>query len=137
MTAPPPDDLCDLRRSAFAARHRVDEMITRWQAIDEDAARLRGLADLGAPTAGDGLAAFLAGLGSAADWQRELAWQGVEDIAAMLTAGMAALDVLARRGIAPQIPALTLWREVDAAQRSLLAMLHSEAPGLAASAASA
>lgn len=79
--------------------------------------------------------AFIAALEDATDWQCELAWQGVEDIAAMLAAGMAALDVLVSRGIDPRVPALALWREVDAAQRGLLAMLDmaqdSETPSAA------
>ena len=41
----------------------------------------------------------------------------------VLDFAMSALAVLESRGIAPRIPALTLWQEVDAAQRSLLAML--------------
>lgn len=127
MSALPPDDMRNLRQTAFAARHPVDAMIARWQAIGSDAARLAGLAELGAPQVTGEASAFLGALECATDWQRELAWQGVEDITAMLTAGLAALEVLGSRGIEPRVPALALWREVDAAQRGLLAMLGAPA----------
>jgi hypothetical protein len=135
MSALPPDDMRALRQTAFAARHPIDTMIARWQAIGVHMARLAQLAALGeAPAAGepDDLITVLA---TANDWQRELAWQGVEDITAMLHAGVAALDVLESRGIDARVPALALWREVNAAQRSLFAMLiatsSSEAPSAA------
>ncbi len=135
MSALPPDDMRSLRQTAFAARHPVDAMIARWDAIGRDAARLAGLAHLGAAPASDDATGFVRVLECASDWQRELAWQGVEDITAMLASGMAALEVLAGRGIDARVPALALWREVDAAQRSLLGMLatpvNSETPSAA------
>ncbi|MFN4037898.1 MAG: hypothetical protein ACK4IB_01055 [Erythrobacter sp.] len=123
MSALPPDDMRNLRQTAFAARHPVDSMIARWHAIHSGMLRLAALAELAEANACIAAPDFIAALEQANDWQRELAWQGVEDIAAMLDAGMSALAVLESRGIAPRIPALTLWQEVDAAQRSLLAML--------------
>ncbi|MFL0670859.1 MAG: hypothetical protein ACJLS3_05370 [Erythrobacter sp.] len=126
-----------LRQTAFAARHPVDTMMARWHAIGTHTARLARLAQLGdARTAAepDDLIGVLA---AANDWQCELAWQSVEDITAMLHSGMAALDVLESRGIETRIPALALWREVDAAQRSLLAMLTATASNEAPSAATA
>jgi len=137
MSALPPDDMRNLRQTAFAARHPVDAMIARWQAIGSDAARLAGLASIGQRPESEDAGDFISALECASDWQRELAWQGVEDIAAMLQAGMAALDVLASRGIEPQVPALALWREVDAAQASLRAMLSPPASSEAPSAATA
>lgn len=123
MSALPPDDMRNLRQTAFAARHPVDALIARWHAITSDAARLARLAELGQPPAPGDTDDFVRALECAADWQRELAWQGVEDITALLASGMAALDVLASRGIAAHVPALALWRELDAAQRDLLGML--------------
>lgn len=118
-------------------------MIARWQAIGVHRARLARLAALGDPQAAAGPDDLpddlpndlIAVLATAHDWQRELAWQGVEDITAMLHAGMAALDVLESRGADARVPALALWREVHAAQLSLFAMLiatsSSETPSAA------
>jgi hypothetical protein len=132
MSAPPPDDMRKLRHTAFAARHPVDSMLARWQAINDDAARLARLAALTAPEYHPhqefrNPADFVGALANAVEWQRELAWQAVQDIEAMLQSGMSALDVLADRGKDPRVPALALWREVDAAQRAVLAMLLSVA----------
>lgn len=125
MSALPPDDMRSLRQSAFAARHPIDSMIARWHSIAGDTGRLAilaGLRDSAAPQQAD---AFVRGLEQASEWQRELAWQGVEDIEALMHSGMAALDVLMQRGQDTRIPAMALWRELDAAQRSVMAMLEA------------
>ena len=137
MSALPPDDMRALRQTAFAARHPIDTMIARWQAISIHAARLEALAQLGGAQAAAEPDDLISVLATASDWQRELAWQGVEDIAAMLHAGMAALDVLESRGLDARVPALALWREVNAARRSLLAMLIATTGNEAPSAATA
>lgn len=127
MSALPPDDMRQLRQTAFAARHPVDSMLARWEAIDAGTQRLAGLAGLGAkdrPASETGTQTRLVGaLAGASEWQRELAWQGVQDVEAMLQSGLHALEVLESRGKDTRIPALTLWREVDAAQRGLMRML--------------
>ena len=137
MSALPPDDMRNLRQTAFAARHPVDSMIARWHAIQNSAGKLAGLAELGQDSLPLGETDFITALEQAGDWQCELAWQAVEDMAAMLDAGRAALAVLESRGIAPRIPALTLWREVDAAQRNLLAMLRLASESTATATATA
>lgn len=129
MSALPPDDMRKLHQTAFAARHPIDAMLARWNAIQHASASLAASAGLGEEELAKDLVSLPELLVNAADWQRELAWQAVEDIAVMLDAGMAAMDVLAARGKDARIPAMALWREVDAARRSVLAMLetHSEA----------
>lgn len=123
MSALPPDDVRSLRQTAFAARHSIDSMIAQWHANHSSAAALARLAGLGETDRLAGNDDFSGALEAACDWQRELAWQATEDIAVMLQSGMAALDVLVERGKEARIPALALWREVDAAQRSVLEML--------------
>ncbi|MGY6637947.1 MAG: hypothetical protein ACXIUO_12500 [Erythrobacter sp.] len=125
MSALPPDDMRRLRQSAFAARHPIDSMIERWQAIAANSANVAKLAGLKDATSLHHPDAFVAALDQASEWQRELAWQGVEDIEALVQSGMAALDVLHARGQDPQVPAIALWRELDAAQRSVMAMLEA------------
>jgi hypothetical protein len=127
MSALPPDDMRKLRETAFAARHPVDSMLDKWQAIAGGTARLARLAGLSEAERPSGQAAtqtrFIGALAGANEWQRELAWQAVQDVEAMLQSGLNALDVLELRGRDARIPALALWRDVDAAQRGLLGML--------------
>ena len=125
MSALPPDEMRKLQQSAFAARHPVESMLARWDSIEREAAMLARVAGLGDKRQSKSPANLAELLVCAADWQRELAWQAVEDIGAMLDAGMAALDVLAARGKDARIPALALWREVDAARRSVIAVLDA------------
>lgn len=114
-----------LRQSAFAARHPIDSMIARWHTIAGDTSKLAALAGLHERASPQHPEAFLRALEQASEWQRELAWQGVEDIEALMQSGMAALDVLKQRQRDSRIPAMTLWRELDAARRSVMAMLET------------
>lgn len=59
----------------------------------------------------------------AAPWQRALVAQTVEDCAAMLDSGLAALATLIRRGQDTAAPALVLWREFHAARASMVSVL--------------
>jgi hypothetical protein len=129
MPALPPDDMRKLRETAFAARHPVDSMLDKWQAIEAGTARLVRLAGLSEAERPSDQAAtqtrFIGALAGANEWQRELAWQAIQDVESMLQSGLNALDVLELRGKDAQIPALALWREVDAARRGMLWMLDS------------
>jgi len=129
MSALPPDDMRRLRETAFAARHPVDSMLAKWQAIDAGTARLARLAGLGGADRRTGepgtQTRFIGALAHASEWQRELAWQGVEDVEAMLQAGLHALEVIESRGRDTHVPALALWREFHAARAGMLAVLKS------------
>jgi hypothetical protein len=131
MSALPPDDMVNLRSSsAFAARRPVESMIARWQSLHATVNRLAGLAGLGSEEQPASQSAFVCALEQAAEWQRELAWQGVEDIEAIVDCGMEALAVLEARGQDVSTPALALWREVHAARGSIMAMLITPAQQL-------
>jgi hypothetical protein len=133
MPVVPPDELPSPLHSAFAMHARRDPLAERWQAIHIGAARLARLAGLGPASdmpvsqrAQEEIlrdAALIRALESTSAWQRELVCQALEDIEAMMRSGMMALDVLTARGRDVTIPALALWREVDAARRSVMAML--------------
>lgn len=125
MSALPPDDMLSLRSSAFAARHPIESMIARWQSIEATANKLARLAGLAQDHEQASQADFVRALDQAIEWQRELAWQGVEDIEAIMFSGMGALAVLESRGQDVQIPAMALWREIHAARSSVLTMLTS------------
>lgn len=60
-------------------------------------------------------------------WQQTLLAQGIDDVAAMLGSGMAALATLSGRGQDTAAPALALWREFHAARGALLAVLETQA----------
>jgi hypothetical protein len=64
----------------------------------------------------------------AAPWQRALVAQTVEDCAAMLDSGLAALGTLTRRGQDTSAPALVLWREFHAARTAMARVLGATAP---------
>ena len=67
---------------------------------------------------------FSALMREAAVWGREVADRGVEDMAAVLEHGIAALlGVTARGGGDPSTAALTLWHEFTAARAAVLAQL--------------
>lgn len=130
MSALPPDDMINLRSSAFAARRPIEALIARWQSTHATVNRLAGLAGLGAEQQPASQPAFVHALEQAAEWQRELAWQGVEDIEAIVDSGMEALAVLEASGQDVSTPALALWREVHAARDSVMAMLVTPAQQL-------
>lgn len=92
----------------------------RWEELHSAAAQLAKVADL-APERFEGrLAAFPDLLGEANEWQRELAWQGVEDIDAMMRPGLTALGTLEQRGSDVTAPAIALWREFYCAREAVL-----------------
>lgn len=73
------------------------------------------------------ISASLSGLiAKARPWQTNLFAQGIEDVAAMLGSGMAALATLSGRGQDTAAPALALWREFHAARGALLAVLYTD-----------
>lgn len=55
--------------------------------------------------------------------RRAMAERGIEDLAAIMEPGLAALLAVKARGADAQVPALALWNEFCAARRALLALL--------------
>jgi hypothetical protein len=95
-------------------------LVESWTALHRDADGLAALAGI----SGEQEPASIAPLVATAEcWQLAFAAQGVEDIAAMLAPGLAALATLTARGQDAAAPALALWREFHAARESVLAML--------------
>lgn len=107
--------------------HPADPQIAAaWTALHQQAEHLARLARIGAEPA-QTTAAFGALIAPAKPWQRTLVMQGTEDIAAMLTSGLAALATLSARGQDTAAPALALWREFHAARAALLTVLQPDA----------
>lgn len=98
----------------------------KWADLHDQATGLARLAQLSPEPYAGTLAAFPAQIGDASKWQRELAWQGIEDIDAMMQPGLAALATLQRRGISASAPALALWREFYEARGAVLALARRE-----------
>lgn len=112
-----------MRESADAAKEPLGSLARRWEDLHEQAAGLAALAGLAPEATGSAVIGFSARLGEASEWQRELAWQGIEDIDAMMRPGLAALETLTARGQEAAAPALALWREFHAARDAVLAVV--------------
>ncbi len=115
--------------SPLMPERQRSSLAKRWKDLHATAAQLAKAADL-SPEAFEGrLAAFPAMVDDASEWQREMAWQGVEDIDAMMRPGIAALQTLEERGNDPIAPALVLWREFHSAREAVLsAVERGDAP---------
>ncbi|MEL7197900.1 MAG: hypothetical protein AAGL10_06250 [Pseudomonadota bacterium] len=121
MSAFPPEQTRAMRDVASQPNGSLAE---RWEDMHAQAAQLASLAHL-APEQNDGdLAKVPAMLGEADEWQRELAWQALEDIDAMMQPGMVALRTILARGQDANAPALALWREFHAARASVVDLVR-------------
>jgi hypothetical protein len=97
----------------------------QWTVLHAQAVRLALLARI-SPEPAQAQDAFAALLRLARPWQRTLVLQGMDDIAAMLASGLAALITLSGRGQDTAAPALALWREFHAARGALLDVLKAQ-----------
>ncbi len=102
-------------------------LAAKWEDLHEQATQLAKLAEISPEPFVGALAAFPAQLGEASEWQRELAWQGIDDIDAMMRPGLAALATLTDRGAATTAPALALWREFYDARGAVMAIARGRA----------
>lgn len=122
MSALPPEQMRALRQAADAARQPLGSLTGRWQELHRQAGELAAMAGLAAEA--PDCSPLSAMLEQASEWQRELACQGIEDIAAMMRPGLAALVTLSGRGQDATAPALALWREFHAARAAVLGLLE-------------
>ncbi|MEM7665291.1 MAG: hypothetical protein AAF250_05500 [Pseudomonadota bacterium] len=120
MSALPPDEMRIMREAAQASTRPLGSLVQRWQDLHEQAERLATLAALSPEPFDDQLAAFPSLLESASQAQRKLAWEGLEDIHAMMQPGLVALQTITSRGKDAGAPALALWREFHAARDAVL-----------------
>jgi len=95
----------------------------KWAALQDAATVVSGLAGLEPERASAEVRNFPALIRDAAKWRRDLAEQGIDDMAAMMQPGIAALLGVNARGADPRPAALALWREFTAARAALLALL--------------
>ena len=111
-----------MRETAQAAGSRSTSLAEKWQGLHAQAEELAGLAAISAEAFGAALQAFPDRIARANEWQRELAWQGIEDIDALMQPGLVALQTITARGQDASAPALALWREFYAARNAVLAI---------------
>ena len=101
-------------------------LAAKWHDLHDQAARLARLAELSPEPFAGAVAAFPAQMSEASEWQRELAWQGIDDIDAMMRPGLAALSTLTQRGGTTNAPALALWREFYEARGALMTLAEQK-----------
>ena len=97
-------------------------LASKWKDLHARAARIAKMAELSPEPFEGAVADFPADVSQAPDWQRELAWQGIDDIEAMMRPGLAALEILRERGTAAHAPALALWREFYTARGAVMSL---------------
>lgn len=106
-----------------AARAAGNAMSMKWEALHEAAGVVCTLAGLKAPSQAAEARNFPAIMRDTGGERFELAQQGVEDLAAVMEAGLAALVAVSARGMSPARPALALWHEFVKARDALLALI--------------
>lgn len=124
MASLPPEPILPLADSRLVGTPAPAALVAQWEALHASAATLGKLAQIAPETAGPPFDQLVE---TALPWQLTLAAQGMDDIAAMLAPGLAALGTLTARGQETAAPALALWREFHAARAGVLAALHAPA----------
>lgn len=95
----------------------------KWAALTEAGSVVATLAGLDPERSTADVRNFPALIRDAEGWRRELAENGVADLAAMMEPGIAALLAVSARGADPAPAALALWREFIRARSAILALL--------------
>lgn len=97
-------------------------MSMKWSALHDAAGVVAMLAGLQAEAMRPEVRNFPAVMRDAGGWRRDAAERGIEDLAAIMEPGLAALLAVNARGGNPAAAALALWREYCAARAALLAL---------------
>lgn len=97
-------------------------MSMKWAALHEAAGVVAMLAGMAAEPMNPEVRNFPAVMRDAGGWRRNLAEQGVADLAAIMEPGLAALLAVQARSVSPATAALALWQEFHAARARLLAL---------------
>lgn len=94
----------------------------RWEAIHAAASAVAAFADLPPQSQCEAVHDFPQTLCNFGGWRRDLALQGVEDLAAILEPGLAALLAVHDNGTDAAPAAMALWQEFLVARDALLAL---------------
>ena len=95
----------------------------KWAALHDAAAVIAPMAGMAPEPMTAELRNFPAIMRDAGGWRQNLAEQGIEDLAAVMEPGLAALLAVYARGTNPSAAALALWEEFRAARAALLELV--------------
>jgi hypothetical protein len=98
-------------------------MSMKWSALHDAAMVVAQLAGLAPEPRKPEVRNFPAMMRDTGGWRFELSRQGVDDLAAIMEPGLAALLAAHGRGAAVQPAALALWQEFHAAREALLGLV--------------
>ncbi|QYU68630.1 hypothetical protein J4558_00310 [Leptolyngbya sp. 15MV] len=112
-----PTDL-DIAPAGIDARHR--DLAARWHALRDAADAVALLAGIAPEPPGDAEANFPARALAGGGWQLELAERGVDDLAAIMQPGLAALLAARSSGQDGTAAAAVLWHEFRVACTALV-----------------
>ena len=98
----------------------------KWAALHAVAEIVASLADGSVPNMPEPAKEFVPMIERAGGWRFDLARQGIDDIAAMLEPGLAALLSVHGQGGDAGPPAAALWQEFSRAREALLALAPPE-----------
>jgi stage V sporulation protein SpoVS len=97
-------------------------MSMKWSAL-HDAVGVAGmLAGIAAEPMRAEVRNFPAVMRDAGGWRRQRAEDGIDDLAAIMEPGLAALLAVNARGVNPAVAAMALWQEFHAARAALLTL---------------
>lgn len=120
---PPARDDEGIRQwDTHAGNESESAMAQRWTALEEAGAAVALLAGIGPDAAASRQPGLPEAFTRVQGWRREAMANGLEDLAAIMEPGLAALLAIKSRGSNASAPALALWREFDAARTALFAL---------------
>jgi hypothetical protein len=119
LTWPPPV----IPGVAVASEPFPRTMALKWSVLHHAAGVVAGLAGLPEDANGAASMGYPATMHAAGGWRLALAAQGVDDLAAVMEPGLAALLAIHSRGADPMVAAQALWEEFEAARDALLALI--------------
>jgi hypothetical protein len=105
----------------------VSAMSMKWSALHDAAGVVAMLAGVAAEPMTPELRNFPAAMRDTGGWRRTLAEQGIDDLAAVMEPGLAALLAVTARGSDPAAAARSLHEEFLAARAALIALAPPEA----------
>jgi hypothetical protein len=101
----------------------VSAMSMKWAAVHDAASAVCELAGLAPEYRKPDVRNFPAIIRDTGGWRHGVAEQGVDDLAAIMEPGLAALVALHARGAPVKPAALALWQEFQASRTALLALI--------------
>ncbi|WP_114521260.1 hypothetical protein [Altererythrobacter sp. ZODW24] len=103
-------------------RAKPSSMSTRWAALNDAGNAVATMAGLIPEATTSQIRNFPAVIRDAGGWRLEMAESGIQDLAAFMEPGLAALLAVNARGQDASAPALALWHEFHAARAALLTL---------------